>query len=117
MRRPRQHVRAFAVSTQLSFHCTVNVTVVVFVVVPFLPEIVIVRVPVVARRFTVTVIVDDPLPPDTELGLNESVTRLPWPEPDNETVPVNPPDGVTVMVECPELPRLIVSDVGDALSE
>jgi hypothetical protein len=47
------------------------------VVLPLVPVIVIVRVPVVARRFTVTVIVDVPLPPVTELGLNDSVTRLP----------------------------------------
>lgn len=91
-------------------------TVVVFRVVPFVPVIVIVRVPVVARRLTVTVIVDVPLPV-TELGLNERVTRLPCPVPDSETAPLNPPDGVTVMVECPELPRVIVSEVGDALSE
>jgi len=82
------------------------------VVLPLVPVIVIVRVPVAARRFTVTVIVDDPLPPDTELGLNDSVTRLPWPEPDNDTVPVNPFEGVTVMVEVFALPRVIVSDVG-----
>ena len=98
------------------FYCTVRVTVVVCRVVPFAPVIVIVRVPVVARRFTVTVIVDVP-PPLTELGLNETVTRLPSPEADRETAPVNPPVGVTVIVECPELPRLIVSEVGDALSE
>ena len=83
---------------------------------PLVPVIVIVRVPVVARRFTVTVIVDVP-PPVTELGLNETETRLPWPEADSETAPLNPPEGVTVIVEVFELLRVIVRDVGDALSE
>jgi hypothetical protein len=100
----------------LSCYCTVSVTVVVFVVVPFFPEMVIVRVPVVARRFTVTVITEVPLPV-TELGLNETVTRLPSPVADSATAPLNPPVPVTVMVEWPELLRAIVSDVGDALSE
>jgi len=95
----------------------VSVTVVVFVVLPLVPVIVMVRVPVVARLLTLTFIVEVPLPPDTELGLNETVTRLPCPEADSETVPVNPFDGVTVIVEFPELPRRIVSDVGEAPRE
>lgn len=73
-------------------------------------------VPVAARLFTVTFIVELPLPV-TELGLKLTVTRLGTPEADSETDPLNPPVPVTVMVELPELPRLIVNVFGDALSE
>jgi hypothetical protein len=75
-----------------------------------------VRVPVDARRFTDTFIVELPLPV-TELGLKLTVTRLPSPEADNETDPLNPFVPVTVMVDEPELPRLMVSDDGEALNE
>jgi hypothetical protein len=111
---PDQSIRASAVSARC--YCTVRVTVVVLVVLPLVPVMVIVRVPVVARRFTVTVMVEDPLPV-TELGLNETVTRLPCPEAERETAPLNPPDGVTVIVELLALLRVMVSAVGEALSE
>jgi hypothetical protein len=100
----------------LNCYCTVSDTVVVCCVLPLVPVMVMVRVPVVARRFTVTVMVEVPLPV-TELGLNETVTRLPCPEADSATAPLNPPVPVTVMVEWPELLREIVNDVGDALRE
>lgn len=77
---------------------------------------VIVWVPAAARLFTVTFIVELPLPV-TELGLKLTVTRLGSPEADSETDPLNPPVPATVMVELPELPGLIDSVVGDALSE
>lgn len=77
---------------------------------------VIVWVPVEARLFTVTFIVEVPLPV-TELGLKLTVTRLGTPEADSETAPLNPFVPVTVIVDEPELPRAMVSDVGDALSE
>lgn len=61
-------------------------------------------------------IVELPLPV-TELGLKLTVTRFGTPDADSETVPLKPPVPVTVMVEWPELLRLIVSDAGEALSE
>lgn len=94
----------------------VSETVVVCLVLPFVPVMVSVCVPLVARLFTVTFIVEVPLPV-TEVGLKLTVTRLGTPDAESETDPLNPPVPVTVMVELPELPREIVSEVGDALTE
>jgi hypothetical protein len=74
-----------------------------------------VRVPVAARRLTVTVMVDVPDPGAAiELGLNVTVTRDPWPLADRLIAELKPPDIAVVMVEWPELPRATLSDVGDA---
>lgn len=77
---------------------------------------VMVRVPIVARGPTFTVIVEVP-PPVSEVGLKLTLFALPSPEADRLTAPLNPPVIDTVIVDVPELPRAIVSDVGDALRE
>ena len=60
--------------------------------------------------------VDDPEPgAGMELGLKLTVTLLGWPLADKEMAELKPPEIVVVMVEWPEFPGLIVSDVGDAL--
>ena len=60
--------------------------------------------------------VDDPEPgAGMELGLKLTVTLLGWPVADKEMAELKPPEIVVVIVEWPELPGLIVSDVGDAL--
>lgn len=92
-----------------------SVTVVVCVTPPPLPVIVIVRVPVVALRFTVTVIVDVPEPGAAiELGLKLTLTRDPWPLADKPIAELKPPEIAVVIVDLPEVPRVTVSDVGEA---
>ena len=49
------------------------------------------------------------------LGLKLTVTLLGSPVADKAILELKPPDTVVVMVEWPELPGLIESDVGDAL--
>src|ERR1700690_2662976 len=49
------------------------------------------------------------------LGLKLTVTLLGSPVADKEILESKPPETVVVMVEWPELPGLIESDVGDAL--
>jgi hypothetical protein len=68
----------------------VNVTVVECDVPPLVPVTVIVRVPTVARRFTVMVSVDDPAPV-IDVGLKLVVTRLPCPDAESEMAELNPP--------------------------
>ena len=60
--------------------------------------------------------VDEPEPgAGMELGLKLTVTLLGWPLADKAMAESKPPETVVVMVEWPEFPGLIVSDVGDAL--
>lgn len=60
--------------------------------------------------------VDDPEPGALMvLGLKLTVTRLGWPLADKAMDELKPPEIVVVMVEWPEFPGLMVSDVGDAL--
>lgn len=60
--------------------------------------------------------VDEPEPgAGIELGLKLTVTRLGSPLADKAMAELKPPEIVVVMVELPEFPGLIVSDVGDAL--
>lgn len=93
-----------------------RVTVVVCVTPPPLPVTVIGYVPARALLPTVIVMVDDPEPgAGMELGLKLTVTLPGWPLADNEIDELKPPEIVVVIVECPEFPGLIVSDVGDAL--
>ena len=73
-----------------------------------------VRVPVVARRLTVIVKVDDPLPV-MDVGLKPRVTLEPAPVPDRLTAELNPPATAEEIVTLPVLPRATVSEVGDAL--
>lgn len=60
--------------------------------------------------------VDDPVPGAAMgFGLKLTVTRLPCPEADNEIAELNPFKAVVVIVEDPELPRVTVTEDGEAL--
>jgi hypothetical protein len=77
---------------------------------------VIVRLPVLAVRLTVTVIVDVPDPGAAiELGLKDTVTPLPSPDADKLIAELNPPETAVAIVDVPEPRRSIVSELGDAL--
>lgn len=65
---------------------------------------------------TVTVMVDVPEPGAAmEVGLKLTVTRDPCPLADNPIAELKPPEMAVVIVEWPEVPRVMLSDVGDAL--
>ena len=70
-----------------------------------------VRVPVVARRLTVTVIFEVPAPVML-VGLKPTVTLDPSPEAERLIDELNPPLTVVERVVLPEVPRVMVSDVG-----
>jgi len=93
---------------------TVRLTVVVCVSVPDVPVIVTVEVPVVAVALAVSV---NELVPVVLTGLNEAVTPLGRPDADKLTLPVKPPEGLTVIVLLPLLPCVTVTVVGEAESE
>lgn len=78
---------------------------------PEVPVMVTVLVPVVAEllAFNVNVLVVVP-----GLGLNDAVTPLGRPVAANVTLPVKPPDGVTVIFVVPLSDRSMVRLVGDA---
>ena len=97
-------------------HWMVSVTVVECDVAPLVPVTVMVRVPVVARRFTVIRRVDDPAPV-IDVGVKLVVTRLPCPEADSAMAELKPPVTAVLTVTLPELPRRIVTAVGLALME
>ena len=82
-------------------------------VVPPVPVTVRVRVPVVARRLTVMVKVEDPAPV-IDVGLKLVVTRLPCPVADSEIADLKPPVTAVLTVTCPDDPRVTVIDVGEA---
>lgn len=91
-------------------------TVVVWVLPPPVPVTVIVLVPREAFLATVIVMFDDPVPGAAiGFGLKPTVTRLPCPDADNEIAELKPFSAVVLMVEFPELPRLTVTDDGEAL--
>ena len=72
--------------------------------------------PVLARLPTLTVMVEVPEPGAAiELGLKDTLTLLPAPEADKPIAELKPPEIAVVMVELPELPLAMLSDVGDAL--
>ena len=73
-----------------------------------------VRDPVLARRLTVTVIVDVPAPLMLA-GLKPTVTLDPWPDAERLIDELNPPLTAVVRVVLPEKPRVMVSDAGLAL--
>src|ERR1700758_133996 len=85
--------------------------VVVCVKLPEVPVIVIVRVPVVAELLAVKVTV---LVLVAGFGLKAAVVPLPNPEAESVTEPVNPPEGVMVIVLVPCELRVIVRLVGEA---
>ena len=88
----------------------------VWVTPPPVPVTVIVRVPVLACLPTAIVMVDDPVPGAAMgFGLKLTVTRLPCPEADNEMDELKPFKAVVLIVELPEVPRLTVTELGEAL--
>lgn len=91
---------------------TVRLNVVVCVRLPDTPVMVTVDVPVAAVALAVSVNV---LVEVVGFGLNPAVTPLGRPEADKVTLPLNPFNGVTVMVLVPVLPCATVTLVGFAL--
>lgn len=75
---------------------------------------VMVRLPVLARRLTVTVIVDVPAPLILA-GLKPTVTLDPSPEAERLMDELNPPLTAVMSVVLPDEPRVIASDVGLAM--
>ena len=90
---------------------TLSVNVVVAVVLPEVPVRVIVNAPVVAVLLAVNVRTLDVV---EEAGLNEAVTPLGRPDAVNDTLPVNPPTSVTVIVSVAVLPWVTDRVAGDA---
>ena len=81
-----------------------------------MPVTVMVLVPRVAFRLTLIVMVDDPVPGAAiGFGLKLTVTRLPCPEADNEIAELKPFNAAVLIVDVPELPRVTVTDDGEAL--
>lgn len=103
----------------MSSYWTVKATCVAAVAPPPLPVIVMVKVPILAFRFTLTVIVELPLPVPPagliDLGLKLMATPLSGTDPDREIAEREPLVTVAMIVDEPELPLEMVSDVGDAL--
>lgn len=93
---------------------TVSVTAVVCVSEPEVPVMVMVAVPVVAVELAVSV---KTLLEVAGFVPNPAVTPAGKPEADRVTLPVNPPEGVMVMVLLPLLPCVTLSEVGEADSE
>lgn len=93
---------------------TVREIVVVWVSVPEVPVMVTVAVPVVAVLLAVNVTL---LVEVVGLVPNAAVTPEGKPDADKLTLPVNPPEGVTVMVLLPLLPWTTVTLPGEAESE
>lgn len=76
---------------------------------------VIVRVPVVARVVVLIVRVEVPDPGAAiDDGLNVAVSPLPSPDADRLIAELKLPEAAVVIFVVPELPRLIVNDVGEA---
>jgi hypothetical protein len=92
---------------------TVRLSTVVFVAVPDLPVIVTVAVPVADVALAVKVSVLLPVP---ELGENAAVTPLGKPAAERVTLPLNPFDGVMVIVLVSLLPCTMVRLAGLAVS-
>lgn len=92
---------------------TVSVTVVVSVVLPEVPVTVMGYVPVAAVAATLIVMVEVPVPV-IEPGLKPTVTPVGWPLADKVTAESNPPVTVLVMVEVPEAPCTIETELGEA---
>jgi hypothetical protein len=93
---------------------TVSETVVVCERVPDVPVMVTVAVPVVAVELAVSV---STLVDVVGLVPKLAVTPAGRPEADKLTLPVNPPEGVTVIVLLPLLPRVTLKLAGEADSE
>lgn len=83
---------------------TVSETVVVSIVALDVPVMVIGYVPGVTAEPTVKVAVELPAPIVNDDGLKPTVTPEGFPDADNETLELNPPNTVLVIVEVPALP-------------
>lgn len=94
----------------------VRLIVVVLEVLPLVPVMVMVWVPVVALLLAVIFMVEVPAPV-MEDGLKEMVVPLPSPEAERLIAESKPPVTEEVMVTVPELLRVTVMEVGEALSE
>ena len=68
-----------------------------------------------APKATFIVIEDVPEPALMLVGLKVTVTPDGTPDADKEIAELNPPEGLAVIVVAPELPRITLTDVGDAL--
>lgn len=89
---------------------------VVWVVVPLLPETVIVWFPSAALLPTVISMVELPAPVIDD-GVNVTVLLLPWPDADRAIAELKPPLTAVLMVTVPELLLAMLMLVGDALIE
>jgi len=94
---------------------TVSLTFVVWVLPPPVPVMVMVWLPVLAPMATFIVIVDFPEPELMLVGLKVTVTPDGTPDADKEIAELNPPEGVAVIVDVPELVQATLTDVGEAL--
>jgi len=75
-----------------------------------------VYVPVLARLFTVTLMVDVPEPgAGIDDGVKLTVTRDGWPLALRLIAELKPPETAVVIVELPELPLATEIDAGEAL--
>lgn len=91
-------------------------TVVVCVTPPPVPVMVMVWLPILEFRPTLTVMVDVPEPGAAmELGVKVTLCALPCPEADKLIAELKPPETAVVMVDVPELLLATLIDVGDAL--
>ena len=97
--------------SSLGYRLTLTDTVVFADVPPPDAVIVMVRVPVVALFDADTFIVVVPAA-ESELGVNVIVVPLPCPDAENVTAPVTVP--ASVIVELPDDPRVMLSELGEA---
>jgi hypothetical protein len=110
-------LRQFSGDPQLtSVYRTTSCTVTLWLARLLVPLILNEKVPVVVEELVVMVSVDVP-PPFTEVGLKVAVEFVGSPLILNDTVPVKPLIGVTVTVYVALLPRVTVSDEGEAETE
>ncbi len=99
--------------------CTVTVTVVEWFKEPLVPVTVTMYVPAVVLEETAMDSVDEADPPDvtaSEVELSVAVKPA-GADAATETVPLNPLSDATVIVELPEVPCWILSELGDADKE
>lgn len=97
---------------------TVNATVAVCVMPPPVPVTVIVYVPVAVVEATAMLMADVPEPGAAiEAGLKLTVTPVGWPDADNATAELNPPEALVVIVEEPLPPCTTDTALGEAVSE
>ena len=111
--RPRLKLVGDAESAKFGAAVTVRETVVEAVKLAQVPVIVTVTVPVAAVALAVNA---RPLAPVAPAGLKDAVTPFGRPEAERLTAPLNPLNGLTVMVLAPWFPCAMLSALGDAES-